>query len=163
MGSKMGHYNVDDFIQQKGQQDKEVKILPKTNLLAAADHIRKLFEGKKYDYAFMGGLEMLCLGHQRELPDLQIAYDDKDFHKMKSKLESDQRYIDLILFMQYLADKRSIRLPEGMNSLFPAKVLIRTGPAYKGEGCTHSAEVEVDLVPPGQYCLLFLHRQQHLT
>ncbi|KAH4046282.1 hypothetical protein HBI56_172700 [Parastagonospora nodorum] len=134
MGSKMGYYNVDGFIKQKGQ-DKEVKMLPTTNLLAAADHIRKLFEGKKFGYAFMGGLEMLCLGHRRESPDLQIAYDDKDFHKMKSKLESDQR----------------IRLPEGMNSLFPAKVLIRTGPAYKGEGCTHSADVEVDLVPPGSH------------
>jgi len=111
----------------------------------------------------MGGLEMLCLGYRRESPDLQIAYDDKDFHKMKSKLESDQRYIDSIFSMRKLADKRSIRLPEGMNSLFPARILIRTGPAYKGESCTHSADVEVDLVPPGQPYLLCLYRQQHLT
>jgi hypothetical protein len=59
-----------------------------------------------------------------------------------------------MLLIQDLANKCSIRLPEGMNSLFPAKVLIRTDPAYKGEGCTHSADVEVDLVPPGQSCLL---------
>jgi hypothetical protein len=47
----------------------------------------------------MGGLEMLCLGYRREMPDLQIAYDDKDFHKIKSKLEHDQRYVVMIDFM----------------------------------------------------------------
>jgi hypothetical protein len=47
------------------------------------------------------------------------------------------------------ANDGSVRLPEGVNSLFPAKILVRTGPAYKDEGCTQAADVEVDLVPPG--------------
>jgi hypothetical protein len=87
----MGYYDVEDFTRQKRQQEKETKVPPKANLLAAADYIRKLFEGKNFSYAFMGGLEMLCLGHGREMPDLQIAYDDKDFHKINSKLDSDHR------------------------------------------------------------------------
>jgi hypothetical protein len=47
------------------------------------------------------------------------------------------------------ANDGSVRLPEGINSLFPAKILVRTGPAYKDEGCTQAADIEVDLVPPG--------------
>jgi hypothetical protein len=99
MASKMGYYNVEDFMKQKRQQDRDVKIPPKANFLAAVDHLRKLFEGKKFTYGIMGGLEMLCLGYRREMPDLQIAYDDKDFHKIKSKLEHDQRYVIIIHFM----------------------------------------------------------------
>jgi hypothetical protein len=91
MASKMGYYNVEEFTKQKRDEIKEIKVPPKANILAAADHIKKVFEGKKFIYAFMGGLEMLCLGYRREMPDLQVAYDDKDFHKIKSKLESDQR------------------------------------------------------------------------
>jgi hypothetical protein len=93
MASKMGYYNIEDFTKQKRQQEKDIKIPPKENFLAAVDHIRKLFEGKKFTYGIMGGFEMLCLGYRREMPDLQIAYDDKDFHKIKSKLEHDQRYV----------------------------------------------------------------------
>jgi hypothetical protein len=37
-----------------------------------------------------------------------------------------------------------------MNPLFPAKVLIRTGPLFKDAGCTENADVELDLVPPGK-------------
>jgi hypothetical protein len=49
------------------------------------------------------------------------------------------------------ANHRSVRLPEGMNSLFPAKCLVRTGPDYRDEGCTHTADIEVDLIPPGEF------------
>lgn len=83
----------------------------------------------------MGGLEMLCLGYRRGMPDLQIAYDDKDFHRIKAKLESDQR----------------VRLPEGINSLFPARLLVRTGPAFKDKDCRHSGDIEVDIIPPGSH------------
>ncbi|KAF2829488.1 hypothetical protein CC86DRAFT_454083 [Ophiobolus disseminans] len=133
MTSKMGYYNVDDYMKQKRQQEKEAKVPPKANFLAAANHVRNVFENRKFGYGFMGGLEMLCLGYRREMPDLQIAYDDRDFLRIKSKLEADQR----------------VRLPDGMNSLFPAKCLVRTGPSYKDEGCTQAADIEVDLVPPG--------------
>jgi hypothetical protein len=36
-----------------------------------------------------------------------------------------------------------------MNSLFPAKVLVATGPKYKDAGCTDNIDIEVDLVPAG--------------
>jgi hypothetical protein len=87
----MGYYSVEDFVKQKRQREKEAMAPPRANFLAAANHIRGLFEGKKFTYGVMGGLEMLCLGYQREMPDLQIAYDDRDFHRIKAKLETDQR------------------------------------------------------------------------
>lgn len=88
----MGYYNVEDYVRQKKQHAKEISVPPQANLLAAANHLRSIFEAKKLAYGFMGGLEMLCLGYRRGMPDLQIAYDDKDFHRIKAKLESDQRY-----------------------------------------------------------------------
>jgi|TARA_R110002003_G_scaffold12_1_gene803 hypothetical protein len=91
MASKMGYYNVEDYLKQRRQQEK-IRVPPKANFLAAVNHIRNMFEGKKFTYGVMGGLEMLCLGYRREMPDLQIAYDDRDFHRIKAKLESDQRY-----------------------------------------------------------------------
>jgi hypothetical protein len=90
--SKMGYYNVDNFNKQKMQKEQGVKVPPRANVLAAANHIRSFFEGKKFTYAFFGGLEMLCLGFRRELLDLHITYDDKDFQRIKAKLEKDQRY-----------------------------------------------------------------------
>jgi hypothetical protein len=93
MANKMGYYNVEDFIRQKKQQGNQVVIPPRANFLATANHLQRLFESKKFTYAVMGGLEMLCLGYRREMPDLQIAYDDKDFHRIKAKLEADPRYI----------------------------------------------------------------------
>jgi hypothetical protein len=93
MASKIGFYNVEDYMKHRRQQETGLRIPPRENLFAAANHIRNMFEGKKIVYGFMGGLEMLCLGHRREMSDLQIAYDDKDFHRMKSKLEGDPRYV----------------------------------------------------------------------
>jgi hypothetical protein len=147
----MGYYSVEDFVKQKRQRGSKAIVPPKANFFAAANHIRDLFEGKKLTYGVMGGLEMLCLGYQRDMHDLQIAYDDRDFHRLKDKLEADRRcaYIDSALVIQ--ANDSSIRLPEGINSLFPAKILIRTGPSYKDEGCTQAADIEVDLVPPGRF------------
>jgi hypothetical protein len=42
-----------------------------------------------------------------------------------------------------------VRLPKGTNPLFPTKILVRTGPAFKDAGCSDNVDVEVDLVPPG--------------
>jgi hypothetical protein len=47
-------------------------------------------------------------------------------------------------------DNCSVRLPDGMNSLFPAKIVIRTGPFYKDKGCAQSEDIDVYLVPPGE-------------
>jgi hypothetical protein len=96
MASKIGFYNVEEYMKHKRQQEMGLRIPPRENFFAAANHIRHLFEGKKIGHGFMGGLEMLCLGHRREMTDLQIAYDDRDFHRIKSKLEGDQRYVSKI-------------------------------------------------------------------
>lgn len=90
MAKPARHYNVDDFDNYKRKQGK--CLPPRTNVLAAASHIQALFDAKKFTWAFMGGLAMLWLGYKREMPDLHIAYDDRDFIRLKSKLESDQRY-----------------------------------------------------------------------
>lgn len=97
MAKKMGYYNVEAFARQKKQQEQEIVVPPRPNFLAAAKHLRTLFDSKKFTYAFMGGLEMLCLGHRREMPDLQIAYDDRDFNRMKAKLEADPRHVHLMM------------------------------------------------------------------
>jgi hypothetical protein len=41
MASKMGYYNVEEFTKQKRDEIKEIKVPPKANILAAADHIKK--------------------------------------------------------------------------------------------------------------------------
>lgn len=91
MANNAGYFNV-EVNQPKKQETKGVAIPPMANFLAAADHIRQLFESKKFAYGIMGGLEMLCLGHRRVMPDLHIAYEDKDFNKIKVKLEADKRF-----------------------------------------------------------------------
>ncbi|KAJ4990284.1 hypothetical protein SVAN01_04166 [Stagonosporopsis vannaccii] len=131
MAKSATYYNVDDFNNYKRTQGKCVP--PRTNVLAAASHIQTLFDAKKFTYGFMGGLPMLCLGYKREMPDLHIAYNDKDFERLQVKLESDRR----------------IRLPAGMNPLLPFKILVWTGPSHKDHGCTVDATVELDLVPSG--------------
>ena len=35
---------------------------------------------------------MLCLGHRCEMRDVFIAYDAKDYNRIKKKLEADRRY-----------------------------------------------------------------------
>jgi hypothetical protein len=93
MAGKSKYYNVDDYTEQKKLQGTNFKIPPKQNFLAAAHHIRDLFESKKFMYGVMGGLEMLCLNHRRQMPDLHIAYDNKDYDRLKSKLEKNHRYV----------------------------------------------------------------------
>lgn len=56
-------------------------------------------------------------------------------------------------FVPIRSNVNSVRLPKGMNALFPTKILLRTGPAFKDRGCTENVDVEVDLVPPGE-CLM---------
>jgi|SRR5690242_1630036 len=90
MAKSAGHYNVDDFNNYKRAQGK--CIPPRTNVLAAASHIQTLFDAKKFTYGFMGGLPMLSMGYKREMPDLHIAYDEKDFERLQVKLGSDRRY-----------------------------------------------------------------------
>ncbi len=88
-GGKM-YYNVEAYNKQKQQQGN--RVIPEANFFAAANHVRDIFEGKQLPYGVMGGLEMFCLGHRRIMPDLHIAYDDRDFARIKTKLETDQRY-----------------------------------------------------------------------
>ena len=48
------------------------------------------------------------------------------------------------------ADNIRVRLPKDMNSMFPTKLLISTGPKYGDVGCTEKADIEVEMVPPGK-------------
>ncbi|KZM25928.1 uncharacterized protein EKO05_0009076 [Ascochyta rabiei] len=131
MARSTKYYNADDFDDYKRKRG---KCLPaRTNLLAAACHVQTLFDTKKFTFGFMGGFAMLCHGYKREMPDLHIAYDDNDFDRLRSKLESDQR----------------VRLPTGVNPLLPFKILVWTGPEYKDQGCTVNACIELDLAPSG--------------
>lgn len=95
MPSPLGYYNAEEYKEKR--QGDATRMPPKANLLAAASHVRSLFEGKRIAYAVMGGFEMLCLGHRRDIPGLQIAYDNKDYHRMRSKLEGDRRYACVLL------------------------------------------------------------------
>jgi hypothetical protein len=94
----MGYQNVAGHGRQQTRQEKEMPIPPQANILAAASHVRRLFENKKFTYAIMGELAMLCLGHRCEVRDVLIAYDDKDYNRIKKKLDADRRYAGPTLF-----------------------------------------------------------------
>jgi hypothetical protein len=93
MAKSSGYYNVADFNEYKRKHGK--CLPPRVNVLIAACYIQEFFDAKKFTYGFMGGLPMLCLGYKREMPDLHIAYDAKDFERLKSKLENNRRYATL--------------------------------------------------------------------
>lgn len=133
MGEDWKYYNVEDYNTWKRKQGKDFRSPPRANYIAAANHIKDVLDAKKLSWAAMCGLAMLCLGSRRDMPDIHIVYDDRDFQRIKTKLEADKR----------------VSLPKGMVPLFPAKILIATGPRYKDASCIENAEVEVDLVPPG--------------
>ncbi|KAH7130386.1 hypothetical protein B0J11DRAFT_401866, partial [Dendryphion nanum] len=131
MGETPSYYSVDYYNNWKSKQRRRGP--PRANFLAAATFIRNLLDGKKINWAAMGGLAMLCLGSRRDMPDMHIVYEDREFERIKTKLEADPR----------------VKLPKGMNTLFASRVLIRTGPDYKDIGCTENLDVELILVPPG--------------
>ncbi|KAF1948886.1 hypothetical protein CC80DRAFT_528745 [Byssothecium circinans] len=135
MGENWKHFDAADFTSWKKKQGSAYKSPPRANFLVAANHIRNVLEGKKINWAVMGGLAMMCLGSSRDMPDIHIVYDDREFSRIKMKLESDRR----------------IRMQKGMNPLFPSKLLVSTGPKYKDVSCTENVDVEVDLVPPGSH------------
>lgn len=89
MAKSASYYNVDDFIKYKRTQIK--CIPPRSNILAAATHMQTVLDAKKLTYGFMGGLPMLCLGHMREISDLHITYDGRDFERLQAKLGADRR------------------------------------------------------------------------
>ncbi|KAF2180060.1 hypothetical protein K469DRAFT_693527 [Zopfia rhizophila CBS 207.26] len=129
------YYDVDEYKAWKTKQGKDFKSPPRANFLAAATYVKNLLDSKNFNWAAICGLAMLCLGSRREMPDIHIVFDDKDFQRLKRKLEADQR----------------TRLPKGMNALFPTKILLSTGPKYNDFNCPQNADVEVDLVPPGSH------------
>lgn len=73
-------------------------VPPQPNFFAAANHVRNLFESKKISYSITGGLEMLCLGYRRDMRDIHIVYDDKDYFRLKKKLEADKRQVTSFFF-----------------------------------------------------------------
>lgn len=64
------------------------------NILAAASYVRHTFENKKFAYSILGGFQMFCLGNGREVSDLHFAYEDKDFNRIKKKIDSDRRCVN---------------------------------------------------------------------
>lgn len=74
---------------------------PHTNVVAAASHVRQIFETKKLAYSIMGAFEMLCLGSGRPVSDLYFAYEHKDSSRIKKKLEADRRYVRANYFATY--------------------------------------------------------------
>lgn len=92
MGDNVKYYSVEDYVNWKRKQGKDLRSPPRANFLAAANYIRNLFDGKKFNWAAMGGLAMLCLGSRREMADIHIVYDDRDFQRIQAKLEADSRY-----------------------------------------------------------------------
>jgi hypothetical protein len=88
----MGSQNIEQSNGQQRAQGRVSQVPPQVNVIAAASYVRQVFEHKRFTYGIMGGIEMLCLGHRREIPDVHIAYDDKDFNRMKAKLGKDHRY-----------------------------------------------------------------------
>jgi hypothetical protein len=94
MGENWKYYDVEDFNAWKRKQGKAFKSPPRANFLAAAHYIRAFLDGKKFNWAAMCGLAMLCLGYRRDMQDIHIVYDDRDFKRILSKLESEQRYMN---------------------------------------------------------------------
>lgn len=93
MGQDQKYYDVDDYLRWKRTQGENHKVAPRTNVLAATSWLRKFFDARKTNWAAMGSLAMLCLGTQREIPDIHIVYDDGDFQRIRKKLQTDPRYV----------------------------------------------------------------------
>jgi len=87
----MGYHDVAGHERRKPRQKNEMQAPYQSNMLAAASHVRRLFESKKFTYAVMGELALLCLGHRCEVRNIFIAYEDKDCNRIKKKLEGDRR------------------------------------------------------------------------
>ena len=92
MGEDQKYYDVDDYKKWKQGRGKKNPVAPRPNLLAAVSWLRRFFEARKTNWAAMGSLAMLCLGARREIPDIHIVYDDREFERIKKKLQSDPRY-----------------------------------------------------------------------
>ena len=85
------YYNLEDLNGWKQRQGREYRGPPKANFLAAANHIRNLLDGKSIKWAAIGGLPLLCLGSRREMMDIHIVYEAKEYNRLLRKLEHDQR------------------------------------------------------------------------
>ena len=92
MAEKAKYYDLEAFNTWKGQR--RVNFTPpRPNFIAAASYIRKFFDAKGFEWAAIGGLAMLCIGSRREMVDIHVVYDDRDFQQIKIKWEADRRYL----------------------------------------------------------------------
>jgi hypothetical protein len=80
MANILGHHTIEKSVPKNPQQWKENKMPPFMNVVAAASHLRQVFESKKLTYSIMGGFQM-------------FAYDGKDYARIKKKIEADRRYV----------------------------------------------------------------------
>ncbi len=132
MAKSAGYYNVDDFNNYKRAQGK--CLPPRINVLAAANHIQALFDAKKLTYGFMGGIPMLCLGYKREMPDLHIAYDAREFERLRAKLESDRRYVSSDIRVTTSADIVQNPVTKRLQLSLPVQSPYLDGPRVQRSG-----------------------------
>jgi hypothetical protein len=92
MAASSKYFDAEDFNHWKRKQGSAYRIPPRANFIAAANFIRNFFDDKKMNWATMLSLAMACLGSRRDMSDIHILYDDRDFQRIKMKLETNQRY-----------------------------------------------------------------------
>ena len=92
MAATSKYFDVGEFNLGKRKQGSAYRLPPRPNYIAAANYIRNFFDDKKMNWATMLSLAMACLGSRREMADIHIVYDDRDFLRIKLKLETNPRY-----------------------------------------------------------------------
>jgi hypothetical protein len=71
--------------------DDEHIVVPKRNLISAAQFIQSIFEINGVDSAVLGGLAFLILGHSRDTFDVDICVQGK-FRQIRQIVEHFDRY-----------------------------------------------------------------------
>jgi hypothetical protein len=96
------YYNLEDYNAWKRNRGLKYRALPWPNFLCAVDYVTGVLDGHGVTWAAVGGLSMLCLGQTRNMFDLQIIYNRREFRKLECVLESDRRYFASHLYAQRL-------------------------------------------------------------
>jgi hypothetical protein len=94
------YYDLEDFNSWKRAQGLKFRVPPRPNFLCAAGHITSFLDGHNFTWAALGGLAIFCLGSHRNMFDIHIIYDHREFRRMKEKLELDKRYFRPCLYVE---------------------------------------------------------------
>lgn len=154
VGCTNKYYGLEDFNSWKRSQGLNFRVPPRPNFISAAGHVASFFNSHEFTWAALGGLAMLYLGSPRNMFDIHIIYHQREFQRMKDKLELDRRYFMSFLYVGPTLISVSVKLPRGMSPLSPTKVLLRTGPVFQDEGCTDNVDIECNFIPTGRHASL---------